>query len=229
MKRALYLVLFMMLITLTGCATNTLGIDSGLFTGKPCKLPCWNSLTPGVSADKDVDQFIQNLSKEQWPARDTIVYDPDCKMVTIADRPGTTVNALVTMNIDHGKLTYIHSVHSDMPSLQQVVDNLGPPEYFEALHVIGPDGEFYDLSIYYPKRGIAFDVSVNQKDLGFIKPDMLVNDIQYFAPGDLLSYFLARYSCDVGQKGAELNGQREIANYIQPWSGFGAVKVIQTR
>jgi hypothetical protein len=62
MKQALCLALFMMLIPLTGCATNTLGIDSGLFTDKPCKAPCWNGLTPGVSTAKDVDQFMQDLS-----------------------------------------------------------------------------------------------------------------------------------------------------------------------
>ena len=229
MKRALCLALFMMLITLTGCTTNTLGIDSGLFTGKPCKLPCWNGLTPGVSTANDVDQFIQGLSIKKWPARDTIVYNSGCKMLSIADRLGTTVNAFVRMNVDNGKLTYIQSAHESMPSLQQIVDHLGPPEYFKALYVIGPDGEGYMLTIYYPKQGVVFEVSVDLKDLGFIKPDMVVSDIQYFEPGDLLTYYLANYSCDVGQAGAESNGQREIANFIQPWSGFGEVKVVQTR
>jgi hypothetical protein len=219
----------MMLIPLTGCATITLGIDSGLFTGKPCKLPCWNDLTPGVSSATDVDQFIQGLSLEKWPARDTHVYETGCQLVQIADKPGTKVNAFVNMNVDNGRLTYIQSVHDNMPSLQQIVNHLGPPEYFEALQVIGPDGEFYALTIYYPKQGIVFKVSVDQKDLGFIKPDMVVSDIQYFAPGDLHSYFLAGYSCAVGQEGAESHAQIEIPNYIQPWSGFGEVKVIQTR
>jgi hypothetical protein len=129
------------------------------------------------------------------------------------------------MNVDHGKLVYIQSVHDNMPSLGQIADHLGPPEYFEALHVIGPDGEGYALTIYYPKQGVVFEVSVDLKDLGFIKPNMVVNDIQYFEPGDLLSYFLAHYSCDVGQEGAISDGQIHIAN-IQPWSGFGTVKVI---
>ncbi len=228
MIRALFVALFMMLITLTGCATNTLGIDSGLFTGKPCKAPCWNGLTPGVSTSKDVDQFIQGLSIKKWPDKDSIVYPTGCKMVQIVDRPGNPVNAFVNMNVDNGKLTYIQSVHDDLPSLQQIVNHWGPPEYFEALHVIGPDGEGYGLTIYYPKQGVVFRVSVDLKDLGFIKPDMVVSDIQYFEPGDLLSYFLAHYSCDVGQEGAKSYAQIHIAN-IQPWSGFGEVKVIQTR
>jgi hypothetical protein len=228
-KQALFLTLWMILLPLTGCTANTVGIDSGLFTDEPCKAPCWNNLTPGVSTANDVDLFIQGLSREKWPARNTLVYQTGCKLVDIADKPGTTVNAFVRMNVDNDKLTFIQSVHDNMPNLRQIVDHLGPPEYYEAQHVIGPDGEFYMLSIYYPKQGVAFAVSVNFKDLGLIKPDMVVSDIQYFEPGDLHSYFWASYSCALGQQGAESHSQREIPNFIQPWSGFGEVKVIQTR
>ena len=228
MKRALCLALFMMLIPLTGCATNTLGIDFGLFTDKPCKAPCWNGLTPGVSTAKDVDQFVQGLSTKEWPARDTLVYDTSCKRVMIADRPGTPVNAFVNMHVDDGKLTYIQSVHDNMPTLQQIVDHLGPPGDFQALHVIGIDGEEYMLTIYYPKQGLVFEVSVDLKDLGFIRPDMVVSGIEYFEPGELLSYFLARLSCGLGQEGAVSTAQIDIAR-VQRWSGFGEVKVVQTR
>lgn len=205
-----------------------MGIDSGLLTGKPCKLPCWNGLTPGVSTVNDVNQFMQGLSIKQWPARETHVYDPSCKTVSIADRPGHEVNALILMNVESGKLTYILSMHDNMPSLEQIVDHLGPPEYFEALDIIGPDGEVYVLTIYYPKQGVVFNVDVNLRDLGFIKPDMVVSVIQYFAPGDLLSYFLADHTCDQGKDGATSTAQTEIP-WIQPWSGFGKVKVIQTQ
>ena len=131
------------------------------------------------------------------------------------------------MHVENGKLTYILSVHDNMPSLGQIADHLGPPEYFEALDVVGPDGEAYMLTIYYPKKGVAFEVAVDMKDLGYIKPDMVVSDIQYFAPSELLSYFLARY-CGVGPVGATSTANIEIA-HIQPWSGFGKVKVVQTR
>ena len=141
MKRALCLTLFMLLIPLTSCATNTSEIDSGLLTSKPCKLPCWNGLTPGVSTVNDVNQFMQGLSIKQWPARETRVLEPGCQTMNIADRPGHEVNALILMNVEQGKLTYILSTHDNMPSLGQIVDHLGPPEYFKALDVIGPDGE----------------------------------------------------------------------------------------
>ncbi len=221
------LVLFLTLVTLTGCATDYSRMDSGLLTGKPCRVPCWNGLTPGVSTASDVDRFVQGLSLKTWPARDTLVYDTGCRLVKIADKPGTPVNAFVDMHVDNGKLVYIESVHDHMPSLQQIVDHLGPPEYFEALHVIGPDGEAYMLDIYYPQQGVVFGVFVNLKDLGFIRPEMLVSGIEYYEPGDLFSYFLARYACSLGEEGAASNAPIHMA-MIQPWSGFGTVTPIQT-
>ncbi len=228
MKRSLCLASLVTLIVLTSCAADTLGMDSGLFTGKPCKAPCWNGLTPGVSTANDVDRVVQDLSMKKWPARDTMVWETGCKLVQITDRADDPVNALINMHVDHEKLTYIQSVHDNMPSLQQIVDHLGPPEDFQALHVIGIDGEEYMLTVYYPKKGVVFKASVDLKDLGFIRPDMVVYSIEYFEPGELLSYFLARLSCGLGVEGAISTAQIEIAR-IQRWSGFGEVNAIQTR
>lgn len=246
MSRPLFLGLFFLLIHLTSCSvpggTTTqqptliitpnpvlqYGLDSGMFTGEPCKLPCWNGLTPGLSQANEVEHFIQDLSLKNWPSRKTIVYNPNCKMIQITDKPGDKVNALVNLIVENGKLTYIESWQKDMPTLQQVVDQMGAPEYYEALHAIGPDGEAYFLTIYYPKQGVVFQVTVDLEDLGFIKPDMVVNGIEYFEKGDLLSYYLAKFSCDVGREGAEKYANHEIKN-VQPWSGFGVVNAIQTR
>ena len=81
---------FLNISSSVSCAPNNPGLDSGLFTGKPCKLPCWNGLTPGVSTFNDVNQFMQGLSIKQWPAReiDVSVYEPDCTIINITDRPG---------------------------------------------------------------------------------------------------------------------------------------------
>jgi hypothetical protein len=247
MSRTFFLGLFFLLVHLTSCSVpggttikqptliNTpnpvlqYGLDYGMFTGEPCKLPCWNGLTPGLSQSNDVDHFIEELGLKNWPGRRTIVYNPNCKMIQISDSIDYPKNAVVNLIVDSGKLTYIGSGQKDMPNLRQIVDRLGSPEYYEALHAIGPDGEAYFVTIFYPKLGVVFQVTVDLEDLGFIKPDMVVNDIEYFEKGDLLSYFLARNSCGVGREGEEKNAQFEIKNFIQPWSGFGEVNVIQTR
>jgi hypothetical protein len=149
-------------------------------------------------------------------------------MIQITDRLDSPVNAVVNLIVDNGKLTYIESAHNDMPTLQQVVDQLGPPEYYEALHAIGPDGEAYFLTIFYPNQGVVFQVNVDLEDLGLIEPNMVVYDIEYFEKGDLLSYYLANFSCSAGREGAEKYAQKHITQFIQSWSGFGKVNVIQT-
>jgi hypothetical protein len=163
MKRLLCYLVCLVSILLTACTSSWEQIDAGLFIGKPCKAPCWNNLIPGQSSGNDVDQFIKSLSTIEWQGRNSIVYKSGCKLVQISDKPGTTVNALVEFYIDNDKLTYIQTYHDYMPNLIEIVNHFGPPEYVEALHVIGPDGEFYGLDIFYPKQGLAFTVSPDQK------------------------------------------------------------------
>jgi hypothetical protein len=227
MKRLLCFLFCLISILLTACSSSGERIDVGLFTGKPCRAPCWNNLIPGQSTGSDVDQFINSLHTIEWQGKNSLVYKSGCKLVQISDKSGTTVDALVEFNIDNDKLTFIQIFHDNMPNLKKIVDYFGPPEYVEALHVTGTDaGDFYGLDIFYPKQGLAFKVSPNQKDLGFIKPNMVVANIQYFEPGDILSYFITNYSCGLGKEGAIANAQREIAQYLKPWPGFGPVPLV---
>jgi len=228
-RKYINFVLVVLIIFLTSCSNTGSSLDEGLLTDKPCKAPCWNGLTPGKSTSQDVVQFINVLDTKEWTGNNTFVDKTGCKVVQIADKPGTTVKAFVNFNIEDGELTYIQSFHDHMPKLKQVVAHLGPPEYIEAINVIGPDGSFYALNIFYPEQGVAFKVSVSNKDFGSIKPEMTLSDIQYFEAGELLNYFLAKYACNIGRDGAEKNGLNEIANYIRSWPGFGEVDVINTK
>lgn len=222
----LILLVILLIILLVSYSTSDSSMDDGLLTDKPCKAPCFNGLTPGQATALDIDQFIKGLNAKKWAGIDTSVQKTGCKVIQISDKPGMTVRSLVRFYINDGKLTYILSSHDNMPTLKQIAEHLGPPEYTKALNVIGPDGSFYSLDVFYPKQGVAFKVSVSNKELGFIKPEMKVSDIEYYEPGDLLNYYLAKHGCNVGQGGAEMNARKEIDNYIQPWAGFGSINVI---
>jgi len=113
----------------------------------------------------------------------------------LADQPGLKVNAGVDLHIENGILTYLHSAHANMPHLKQIADSFGPPEYIEAVLAIGPDSGYYIPEAYYPKLGLAFKISPNRNDTGYIKQNMEIRSIEYFAPGDLLSYLTTKYSC----------------------------------
>jgi hypothetical protein len=229
MKYCVYGSLYVLLILLTSCSPIGAEFDNGILTDQPCKVPCWNGLTPGSSKSSDVDRFVQGLSTTEWAGRRTRNYSAICKAIEIGDRPGNEVNAFVNFQIKNGKLIFIQSVHGNMPNLGQIVDHLGPPEYVAAINAIGPDGTFYSLDIYYPKQGIALNVKVYENDLGIITQRMAIDEIQYYEPGELLNYYLAKLECVIGRDKAVEQGKYEIANFIQPWPGFGPVGVIVTR
>jgi len=225
--RKLIILLFLTLLSTTACNTSKSEIDSGLFTGHPCEAPCWQGLTPGLSSIQDVEQFVNTLNPNNWPSKEEITYDSGCKLILLHDTTNNqNVHASLDLSIEEGKLTFIQSFHSNMLSLEQVVNHFGYPEYIKAILAVGPDGDSYILEIYYPSKGVGFKVRPNKNDVGFIKPTMLIDTVQYFATGDLLSYMTDKYSCNLGYDAAITTAQAQIAEFTQPWPGFGKVQVI---
>ena len=201
-----------------------LGIDSGLFDQEGCKPPCWHGLTPGQSTSEDVNDFLANLSRDQWPERDIRVFDTGCKSIRIF---GNFNIVMADLYIVDGSLTFIQSYSPNETRLGEIVDHFGDPEYFKAVLDIGVDYKFYILEVYYPHKGLVFEILPDQeKVIGSIGADMVVSAIHYFEPGDLSSYFLSEYSCDWEKTDAILRGQTEIDNFIQEWHGFGKIDVI---
>ena len=230
MKWQLFSVIFATLFLLMACSPKFHDLDSGLFTGKPCKAPCWQNLIPGKSTEADVDRFLNNLSTVDWPGRGYRVFNNDgltCWYKDFADQVGGTVNEAVRFNIENGTLTFIESINKPLINLGDLVRQIGSPEYFNAELVVGPDGSNYSVEVYYPSQGLAFIITPEQNDVGYVKPSMIVSTIQYFAPGSLLSYFTVKDSCFIGQAKAIDMAKREITG-VQPWSGFGIVKAIPT-
>jgi hypothetical protein len=217
-------------LLLSACWRKAVNMDAGLFTGIPCKPPCWHNLTPGVSTTDDVESFLKKLDQKDWPSKNNINHKTGCNSWRISKETFGVINALFDLDIEKGTLIFISSSPPERIHLNKIVDQLGPPEYFKAVLAVGPDGQLYILEVYYPKQGLAFIISPNQNnDIGFIEPTMVIDSIEYFPPGDLQSYLTAKHSCGVGVENASADAQKTIQKYIQPWSGFGKVNVIQSR
>lgn len=235
MKQRTRSILCTLSLLLASCTAGGSNLDAGLFTGRPCAAPCWNNLKPGQSASTLVDEFVNKLNPREWPVRRDIIYTSGCKSILVYSRAENqivpfwdTQTYLLRFDVNNGKLVFIQSEHPGMPKLEQIVEQLGPPEYVEALNVIGPDGNAYALEVYYPKLGLAAKIESDEKDTGWIKPDMQVQYLDYFPQGDLLSYLTLRDACNLGRDGAAQNAQMEMAKYVQRWPGFGKVQAIQT-
>lgn len=198
-------------------------MDLGLFFGgQSCKVPCWHNLTPGQSTSNEVSHFLDSLSKTTWPTRDIRVLKSGCESILVIDQAN---DASFSLFIEHNQLMFIQSSHTYIATVGQIVSYFGPPEYVEAVLAVGPDGKGYSLEAYYPKQGLSFRILPSLKDVGLIKQGMEVYTVEYYQPGDLLSYFTDKYSCDMGQEDAKAFAQNSIKN-IQPWPGFGKVDVV---
>lgn len=224
MKNSLRILLFFVAMLLVACST---GIDSDLFESESsCKAPCWHQLVPGQSTTSDVVRFLDSpRMRFWWPDRNVHKYGAQIDWIRISDR---TQPRIVDLYMEDGKLTFIRSWGSTSATLGQVVEHFGPPEYVLALLAVGPERSVYVLEVYYPKRGLGFEMSAlgmgaatDHPDVGQISADMPVEAIQYYQPGDLRSYFTVRQP-------AFPRGELEVEKELQPWPGFGKVKVIET-
>ncbi len=189
-----------------------------------CSLPCWNGLIPGQSTMDNVYEILNELSKVGWSNVSIRPSNAGYKWIRVSDNGN---NRIIDLHMENNRLTFIELFPFDS-SLKRIVDQFGPPEFFEAITAMGPDGSHYIIEVYYPKQGLAFEVAPNEQDSGFIKPEMRVVTIHCFSPGNLTSYFVSRYSWDVGRDGALVYAQAQTAKFIQPWTGFGKINVIVT-
>jgi hypothetical protein len=218
MKKFLWTVLSLFAVSLAACSTQ---IDSDLLNNESsCKPPCWHQLTPGQSTTSDVQLFLDRLSRFWWPDRTVHKYGAQIDSIRIIDR---TQSKVIDFHMEDGKLAFIRSKASTSATLGQVVKYFGPPEYVRAALVVGPEKSIYELEAYYPKLGLSFEISPlgmaispSQPDVGQINANMPVAAIQYYAPGDLR---------DV--QGIRLT-QEDVEKYLQPWPGFGTVRLLKS-
>lgn len=223
-KEVLFTIVVVALLFLVACTSDeSPEINSGLFSVSACTPPCWQNLIPGVSSINDVNQFINLLPSHKWPERIYRSRDSGCAWKRIVD---LEQRHLADFHLENNTLTFIQWGMPPEITLQQVVDYYGSPEYFHATISTGPEEAVYVVEVYYPALGMAFKISPQHEDVNYIRPDMRISSVQYFANGDIKSYFTTRYSCDYGSEIAAEIAEKEITKYVQPWYGFGEIKVI---
>jgi hypothetical protein len=196
-------------------------IDSGLLRDTTCKAPCWNNLTPGQTTPTELDQYLSTLSLWTWLERRTFTYETGCRWTRFSKN---TIPGVMDFFIENEKLTYIELWGHMNGNLGKVVDRYGPPESIEVILAIGIDGDNYIFEVFYPSKGFAISLYTDYEDRGYIKSNMQIWTVEYFSPGDLLSYLTTKYSCSFGHDKAVEMAKKEIENFAQPWPGFGEVK-----
>lgn len=195
--------------------------------------PCWEGLTPGQSTEQDLLDFIdQNLNEKE---RDQALHFRSitpCRQYQWMTRAGSVFDLedrVREIHVEQGLVSNI-KVYTPLigPTMRQVFKEYGPPEYVDSALAVGPDGQYYFLEVYYPSRGLAFELLPSQTQIGEITSDTRVYMVEYFAPGDLMSFLTTRNSCFLSPKQATRAAEVDSSS-VRPWTGFGKVDVIEVR
>lgn len=214
---------------LVGCTDKKPQVVDGLLTGKPCEAPCWNNLTPGKTTEQEVDQFLSHLSEKEWPNKGGAGYPSGCKSYRRSDVNSDVVNKLFDLYVDNGFLVLIDYVPVEQTTLSEIVNKLGDPEYVRPLLIDSPEGPVYTLSIFYPKKGIDFEISTSGFEAGKISPEMKTNSFLFFQPGTMTDYYRMKYSCQLTKQVGPERAKTEIETHILPWTGFGDIQPIEAK
>ncbi len=198
-----------------------------VLTAGGCAAPCWQGLTPGQSTLKDVQHLLERTDPltilvSEYPT------DTDCLVWDIGIERQDDSFEIRTIQTVGSTVSFIESDSSSGIALKHVIAQLGEPEYAAVKLAVGPDGQYFILEVYYPSRGLSFVLWPNQQAVGRIGPNIPVAGIQYYKPGDLLSYLTAKEVCWRGAEKAKAWAENE-QHLIQPWSGYGKAQVFETR
>ncbi len=227
MKAPSRFLLLLLILSVVSCRQTGTMTEADLFTGEACSAPCWQGLKPGQSVSEDVERLLQRTD----PLTITVSeYSPrsECRIVEVGVQ--RTHNGFDSRGvyIEDDRVTLIEFTPGFVLPLKRVIARFGEPEFIEAVQKEGPEGPYFTLDIFYPTLGLGFELSTQQQVAGYVKPNMAISRVQYFSPGDLLTSLSIRNSCGLGQSRAQLIAQDEL-RLIQPWSGYGKVKVIETQ
>jgi len=195
--------------------------------------PCWQGLIVGQSSEQDVMDFLEHklAQQEKDQAMNSLSARNDCQVFRWLTRRGSGIDfedRLREIHVERGVISYILVEMSWFgPTMRDVVEIYGPPEYVFSLLSVGPDGEHYILEVYYPSRGLAFKLHPTQ--VGEITPRTRVSTIEYYTPGDIKHLFVARSACFHGRSEDISPNIALQASIVRPWTGFGEIEVLLKR
>lgn len=200
----------------------------------PCPA-CWQGLVPGQSSEQDVLDFIEQklTDEEKGQAMDSVAVRTSCHVFRWLTRQGSGFDfedRVREIHVEHGVTSYI-MVEMPLfgPTMKDVVEIYGPPEYVFSMLAVGPDGQHYILEVYYPSHGLAFKLHPSQTNIGRITPRTRISAIEYYVPGDIKNLFAARSACFHSRPEDILPGVEFEASVVRPWTGFGEIEVISDR
>lgn len=220
----------MLLLLLISCSGSSRRVvDPGLAEGTPCKPPCWQGVTPGVSTCEETGQAMQTLQGRGWRnahvSTDSYCYyrvSPSGFGVIVGIRMGQDK---VVKSIG-GRAEFYHP-------LEILLEQFGDPEGLvlnrESIRCTSceewippkppdkPTQFTWEMNLLYPSQGLEFLVIAPQDSAGCICPEMDVYAFCYYPPASMEEILKDDYlanTCSVAFEGL-------TEEDITEWHGFG--------
>lgn len=210
MKRKLIFIL--LLLFLTSCLSQSL---ETLLNDKICLPPCWYGLAPEKTSMTESEAVLRSLP-----------FVSSTSIQTHVSSPVSDIGWLFTGSAGRGSLIFdsqkkLDEIRLNMPGLRLgvVVDAFGNPDSIWGGYYTLDGTLLYEMLLFYPNSGITVRVvdepsNVSGKDLERVTRNLLVDQIQFYAPMSV-ELFLANID-HRSQGNAEYFVER-----LQKWPGFG--------
>ena len=215
------------LATCVGCGQTserpTVPVDMTLLTGEPCEPPCWHGLTPGMSTEEDVNEFLATSElvdqstlfrgdltsglgevvgvAVQWWSRADMASGPSPLGNHLSIRDGVLHNMIIGLDVE--------------VTLQDLLERYGPPDKFSAW-AEGVEVPYVNVSLYYPRHGLMVTVIIPLDDPQ-LTPESEAVQVWYFRTASLEDLL-------VPTRDARYPSVSE--DTLQDWHGYGPIELV---
>lgn len=194
--------------------------DRSYLEGIPCAAPCWQGITPGIT---DEATAMTILLDPNLVIQDRLDCGPE------PDNPSRRGCLFRRVSNEGSQIGFENGIVwgvalNSKITLDETLAALGPPDFIDARHgsQLLNEGKCYNAHAYYLKgirlwiggcEPIEFPLEIVSGNDLILFPEMQVNSLDFFRPGDSLEITVMNAF-----------GHRDIERYlinIQTWAGYG--------
>ncbi|MDD5368420.1 MAG: hypothetical protein PHQ40_05000 [Anaerolineaceae bacterium] len=211
------LVLTISILSLYACNRSSTLRVSSVIQDKSCSPPCWEQITPGKTARKEVKPFLEEISwVKKVSIKDAYTVSPGDSIKWMGLSTAADYSGRVFFNNDIVTLITI-SPNKGVIIFTDLITKLGDPENILVVNRRG-EKDIISIFILYPSKGYGFldyyeYSNVNPESVIEVKPDEDVKQVWYGEPIPFYEYLT--------QGQIERILENLIRQGIQKWNGFG--------
>jgi hypothetical protein len=198
-------------------------VDTSLLTGEPCEPPGWQGLTPGVSTEEEVEEFLRSseLVDQSSIFRGEVTRDR-------GEVVGTTIQWWSAANMSNvprqfgndclimgGFLQDLIIWLDSQVTLQDLLERYGEPAKFTAW-LEGVESPYVKVTLFYPRRGFEATLIIRQGEVE-LRPDSEIARVWYFRSASQMDEYF-RLRREIGYQWSE--------DLLQDWHGYGPIDLV---